>query len=800
MAIDIRQGNTPFTRISKPNEKQKQSHIKRYFAKNLYSIIRLFSLVIVFLMPMWIFGFNADTVLIKDFWLDRNILWILASSIIFILFFLYSVIFVEKFLYIRFALNAGLFLIFICAVISTFFGFDLIRSIGLRSFDSSVNMLFIIFGVLWMFFLINFPYNKVLSFKKSESDREFSSEEIDVDIGFPKIMLVAHLLGSTLLIFYIIFFYFLSDEKSHLSWIYNNSWLVVFAVNVFLLTGFAMLQKGIVKIIWSFAIILHIFVLFLWDSTPVWIITILGISILLIFQIIYSKNLWQKNFTYPLQIWALSFVLLLVPVKMFTGTTYKTQEFFVPQKNILNFDISSKQRFFGTGPSNSFIRVLKEKIEPLDPRKDDSFIFNSQFPIATYRLISIEYGLFGIFAFVVFILLFLSSGINFLKNNIQTYKKNSFSSDGASGMSETSYLGSIVFCAFIMICASILFTAWSFIIWWMLIFLAGISICLQSFESEKIFKKIDCSKAGNFYVFKVSLLIVFSIACVFYSYFYIQSSRSQNFAYLALRAEDQTQSFGLWQSATETNPRNNMFLAKLVQAELNFLNQDTPLNDQRDILERSTQRLSYIVNSSTDPFVLWLAADTYISLEKYAQGSINLARKTYLNILDQMPYYLYVPVALSKFYQEYGNNLVSAETPASSLILEARNYLEKDLKTEPSYLPAILELSFIIEEEDGTDEAIKQLEPWEDKSPEIMYHVGRLYFNDGDFSKASEKFSQVVHDVPNHSNARYSLGIAYFRLSQYDDSLYQFEELLRLNPDNKDIQEKIKQVKEKIGG
>ena len=79
-----------------------------------------------------------------------------------------------------------------------------------------------------------------------------------------------------------------------------------------------------------------------------------------------------------------------------------------------------------------------------------------------------------------------------------------------------------------------------------------------------------------------------------------------------------------------------------------------------------------------------------------------------------------------------------------------------------------------------------------------MYHVGRMYFNDGNFDIAAEKFGQVVREVPSHSNARYSLGIAYFRLGRFDDALQEFQKVLELNPGNEDVQAKIEQVKAKL--
>ncbi|PIZ81372.1 MAG: hypothetical protein COY02_02390, partial [Parcubacteria group bacterium CG_4_10_14_0_2_um_filter_41_6] len=272
-----------------------------------------------------------------------------------------------------------------------------------------------------------------------------------------------------------------------------------------------------------------------------------------------------------------------------------------------------------------------------------------------------------------------------------------------------------------------------------------------------------------------------------------------SFASKAINASDARDKFELWQSAYNKNPRNDMLAAQRALAELNLLSQETPLDVQRDILESSSRILSKVVEKSKDPFAKWVAADAYIMLESYAEGSVQLARKTYLDIIKRMPRYLYVPVALAQFYEGYEDQLVSEEMSSDQLRKEAMDYLRSALDIEPSFLPARLELSFFIEQQDGIAAAIAELEPWEDQSPEIMYHVGRLYFNDKNFQIAAEKFGQVVREVPSHSNARYSLAIAYFRLERFDESLQEFQSVLELNPGNEDVQAKIDQVKEKLG-
>jgi len=130
---------------------------------------------------------------------------------------------------------------------------------------------------------------------------------------------------------------------------------------------------------------------------------------------------------------------------------------------------------------------------------------------------------------------------------------------------------------------------------------------------------------------------------------------------------------------------------------------------------------------------------------------------------------------------------------------QSRVYLRRSIELEPNFLPAIIELALIDEEEKDPDFVIGELLKIENLSPEVKYHIGRIYFNKGDIESAAKKFSEVIEQVPTHSNSRYSLGIIYFRMGKYNESLSEFEEVLRLNPGNLDVEDKINQVKNKIG-
>jgi tetratricopeptide (TPR) repeat protein len=69
-----------------------------------------------------------------------------------------------------------------------------------------------------------------------------------------------------------------------------------------------------------------------------------------------------------------------------------------------------------------------------------------------------------------------------------------------------------------------------------------------------------------------------------------------------------------------------------------------------------------------------------------------------------------------------------------------------------------------------------------------------LYFNDGQVDQAIEKFEKVVGFTPNHSNARYSLGVAYEAKGDDVKAIEQFEKVLEMNPGNEDVQSRISEL------
>jgi len=805
MSIDIKKfGATPFQKLDKPEtNKQKTPHVRRYFTDIVENILLVLLPIAALLAPLWIFNFAGS---IGAF---RTFIWLAISGISILLLVILLILLRQKIVLHHRSLLVLLCLLAISLIIGAFTSDYTSNSFGLNALSANPSVFVFIVGILWVGILLFFK----------------------LETKFLKSIIISHFIGSTLLAIYIIYSMFFNGGYQNLVWVVNQSWLIVFVITIFAMMSFAMFQKKLAKIIWSISIVLHIFLLFMWDYSHLWIILLFGISALLLFQIIYSKKLWQRNFVYPFQLWAICFLLLIIPVKMFSGITPPKQMLsqskevvsVVKETGVMNrifgigvgvFPIMISQNevsFFSvsnTDVDSSFLEYQPEAGQPLADNPPKSIVN-----------LYVELGMVGFLFFLIAIIVFVYKGVNFLHANKKEILEQS--------MPEEVYLGTISFLSCILIFISLFFSAWSFSIMWLMFLFIALSISFWACNQKLINKSKTQILPGDKHLARPKAIIqekestssieyefnkrniltpffrvftgIFVILFIVFAVYGVKIISAGILAQKAYASNVPFEAVRYWEKATQKNPWNDIYKVKYSQSNVEKMILGSNISEQKEAIEETTKILFKISESSNDSIVHWISAKVYTSLESFAEGSTALARESYLRAINLWPKNLVLPIELAQFYREHVDTLVSKDISTITLRSEAQENLRRALILEPNYLPARLELALILEEESGTAAAIVELEPWEDQSPEIMYHVGRLYFNDANFEIAAQKFSAVVRQVPSHSNAHYSLGIAYFRLEQFEDSLIEFEEVLKLNPGNEDIQEKINQVKAKLG-
>jgi len=167
----------------------------------------------------------------------------------------------------------------------------------------------------------------------------------------------------------------------------------------------------------------------------------------------------------------------------------------------------------------------------------------------------------------------------------------------------------------------------------------------------------------------------------------------------------------------------------------------------------------------------------YRDIKSIAVGSIEPAINYFARASELEPTN---PVLLTEF-----GKLYLLHNQAS----EAIEVLNKSIKYKPDYYEAYINLAKTYEIIGQSDKALVLLEEAVQQQPylELVYEIGRLYYNQKDFNKAILNFKQVLQTQPNHANALYSMGLAYQQQGNNELALEQFEKVLKLNPENETV-------------
>ncbi|MFA6094919.1 MAG: tetratricopeptide repeat protein [Candidatus Paceibacterota bacterium] len=121
---------------------------------------------------------------------------------------------------------------------------------------------------------------------------------------------------------------------------------------------------------------------------------------------------------------------------------------------------------------------------------------------------------------------------------------------------------------------------------------------------------------------------------------------------------------------------------------------------------------------------------------------------------------------------------------------KAKEYVTSALQLKSNYTEAIFLLSQIELALDNVKGAISSVEAATlitPNDPTVYFRLGILRYDDKNFEDAASALETAVTLDSNYSNARYFLGLAYSKLGKNNEAIAQFEAVLKLNPDNKDV-------------
>ncbi len=139
-----------------------------------------------------------------------------------------------------------------------------------------------------------------------------------------------------------------------------------------------------------------------------------------------------------------------------------------------------------------------------------------------------------------------------------------------------------------------------------------------------------------------------------------------------------------------------------------------------------------------------------------------------------------------------------AETKIKENLTKAEEQLSKAIEVKADYAPAHFELALVYSRQGKIKEAISKLEAIKVDLPNdigVAFQLGLLYAQNKELDKAVTELLRAVELAPNFANARWYLAAIYEEQGKKDLALAQLEEILKTNPENETVKQKIDALK-----
>ncbi len=128
---------------------------------------------------------------------------------------------------------------------------------------------------------------------------------------------------------------------------------------------------------------------------------------------------------------------------------------------------------------------------------------------------------------------------------------------------------------------------------------------------------------------------------------------------------------------------------------------------------------------------------------------------------------------------------------ANGNLNKAKDYLNQALQRKSNYTEVLFLLSQIEARQGNLASAIDKSEQAASFSPSdvgILFQLGLLKYMNKDYTGAAQALKAATNVQSNYANAMYFLGLSESKLGDYQDAISEFEGVLALNPDSKEVQ------------
>ncbi|MHB8651752.1 MAG: tetratricopeptide repeat protein [Minisyncoccota bacterium] len=274
-------------------------------------------------------------------------------------------------------------------------------------------------------------------------------------------------------------------------------------------------------------------------------------------------------------------------------------------------------------------------------------------------------------------------------------------------------------------------------------------------------------------------------------------------------------SFVYYQNAVQASVHNDSALAE------QNIGSAIRLGDV-DLYQRTASQLEIArartLTSSNDPSVAGKVSGVASTIISTAAAAVADDPSNYLNELALARAYVAVYPFLSTAERTKAHDLAiqsyeksSELNPTSPLIPyeeatfefalqnndAGTKYLVEALNKKGDFVEAILLYAQVQAQNGKLADAIASTEIASRLSPQdltILFQLGLLKYNAGDYQGASGAFESAIRANPNYANALYYLGLAYDKLGRRADATAVLERVVALNPDNAEAKAKLMAV------
>ncbi|MBI5071913.1 tetratricopeptide repeat protein [Candidatus Falkowbacteria bacterium] len=284
------------------------------------------------------------------------------------------------------------------------------------------------------------------------------------------------------------------------------------------------------------------------------------------------------------------------------------------------------------------------------------------------------------------------------------------------------------------------------------------------------------------------------------------------------RGEDLSKTTELFNSAASLNQRNDVYLRNLAQSLQAQINQELAATPNEERAKKIQELVAADINVAKRATELspknsanWATlASIYQTVMPLIQGSSEWAISSWQKAIELEPGNPYFYTELGKTYASMADILstglqssdekvkADAETKIKENLAKAEEQLSKAIEVKADYAPAHFELALVYSRQGKIKEAISKLEAIKADLPNdigVAFQLGLLYAQNKELDKAVTELSRAVELAPNFANARWYLAAIYEEQGKKDLALAQLEEILKTNPENETVKQKIDALK-----